>query len=90
MAGDRFKIWGQVQELSPGRYLVMATSCPVASGRQTSFSMVVTDAGEARQLLSRLMAKLERQVLSAGGSIVSVHSLPPRSNDAGPSHGARA
>jgi hypothetical protein len=73
---DQFNIWGQIQEMSAGRYLVIATACPVTSGRQASFSMVVSRPDEARVHLRRLVEKLEKQVLAAGGRVVSVQSLP--------------
>ena len=78
---DQFKLWGQIQEISTGRYLVIATSCPVSSGRQTSFSTVVTEANEARHLLGRYLEKLESHVVASGGKVVSVNRLPLNAPD---------
>ena len=73
---DDFNIWGQIQELSPSRLLVIATACPVRSGRQASFSEVVSRPDEARYLLGRLVEKLQQHIAAKGGRVLRVHRLP--------------
>jgi hypothetical protein len=80
---DQFNIWGQVQQVAGGRYLVIAMACPLEAGRETCFSKVVDDPAEAPATLGALIEQLERQLTSAGDRVVSVNRLEGRypSND---------
>ena len=75
---EQFNIWGQIQEVAGGRYLVIAMACPLEAGRETCFSKVLDDAEEAKDALGGLMEQLERQIASAGDRVVSVNRLEDR------------
>jgi hypothetical protein len=96
---EQFNIWGQVQEVAGGRYLVIAMACPLESGRQTSFSKVVPHRDDAEAALESLIDQLQRQLASAGDSVVGVHQLeghmpsndfPPRGSERAPAERRRS
>jgi hypothetical protein len=72
---EQFNIWGQVQEVAGGRYLVIAMACPLESGRQMSFSKVVRNREDANASLEDLIEQLRRQLASSGDNVVGVHQL---------------
>ncbi|HET9652310.1 MAG TPA: hypothetical protein VFP36_08965 [Usitatibacter sp.] len=65
-----YRIWGQVQRITPTQYLLLASAYPLAAGTTASIVRTAVSEAEARSELESILAELDRQLHNRGDEVV--------------------
>ncbi len=67
-----YRLWGQVQQITPTQYLLLASASPIAGGRAASIVRATENGVDARQELQHILGDLEEQLRNRGDRVIFV------------------
>lgn len=67
-----YRVWGQVQRITPTQYLLLASACPVAGGRTASIVRTAMSEADARRELEKVLAELDAQLQNRGDEVLLI------------------
>ncbi|HSN19226.1 MAG TPA: hypothetical protein VLS49_01025 [Usitatibacter sp.] len=65
-----YRVWAQVQRITPTQYLLLASASPLAAGATASIVRTAVSEAEARTELRNILAELGRQLHNRGDEVI--------------------
>lgn len=67
-----YRLWGQVQRITPTQYLLLASASPLTAGSTASIVRTAGSEAEAQKELRKILAELDKQLHNRGDDVVLV------------------